>query len=138
MSRLEKHAWFNIGVFAVACALFALARPYVGVLPATGCFGLCGLWGFGPHVFYRKGKMGPSLDERESAIMRRAWQAGHGVFWLLFVSSFMLAWSFHRNGNVTVPAEYLPLMVFAAMILVVLVQSLAMLILCKTGLKNAE
>ncbi len=138
MSRLEKHAWFNLGVFAVACVLFALAYPHIGVLPAIGCFGLCGLWGLASFLFYPKGKMSAVLDEREKAITRRAWQAGHGIFWLLFVGSFMFAWHFHRGGNIAVSADILPAIVGGAFVLVVLVQSIAMLVLCRMGLRHAE
>ena len=138
MSRLEKHAWFNIGVLVVTCALFAVALPHIGLLAASGCLGLCGLWGLAPYLFYPKGKMGAALDERERAITRRAWTVGHAMFWLLFVGSFMLAWLLHRGGNVTVPADTLPLMVVAAWMLVVLVTSLAMLVLCQTGLRHAD
>jgi hypothetical protein len=137
MSRLEKHAWFNIGVVVVTCALFAVAAPYAGILPASASFGLCGLWGLAPYLFYPKGNMGAALDERERAITRRAWTTGHAMFWLLFVCAFMLTWFLHSGEDVTVPADTLPLMVIAGWMLVVLVTSLAMLVLCRTGLRHA-
>jgi len=133
MSRQEKHAWFNIGVFALAAVLFAIAVPHIGVLPATGCFGILGLWGFGP-AFYRKDRAGVNLDERELAIQRRAYTAGYSVFWVLFVAFIMFTWHRHRGGVITIPSDNLPLFVFGGMAVLIMTESITMLILSKRSI----
>jgi hypothetical protein len=129
MSRQERHAWFNLGVFALAGLVFALVAPHVGLLRATACFGLVGFCGLG-GLFYR----GSKLDERESKIRQTAGIWGHGVFWLLFVGGTMLTWGRHQGGTITIPADNLPLLVFGGVTVVVLVESIAMLVLCKRGI----
>ncbi|MFH0908213.1 MAG: hypothetical protein V1929_05585 [bacterium] len=138
MSRLEKHAWFNIAVFAAACVLFAIAYPRIGLLPATGCIGLCGLWGLTPRLFYPKGNLYAFLDEREQVIMRRSLQNGHAVFWALYFLSGMLAWTLHRGSDITIPADALIPLVVGSLIVVEVVRSISVLILSKTGLNHAE
>ena len=129
MSRQERHAWFNLGVLALAGSLFAFVAPHVGLLPATGCFGLVGFCGLGGR-FYRKSKM----DERELKIQRMAWAWAHGVFWLLFVGVTMITWWRHQGGTITLSANNLPpLLVGGGMITVILVESIAMLVLCRRG-----
>ena len=130
MSRQETHAWFNLGVLALAAALFALALPHIGAQRAIGYFGICGLWGLSP-LFYRKGKKIMALDERERAIQQQAFAAGYSVFWVLFVVSIMLFWGHHQGR--TVPADVLPLFLLGSFVVIELVRSITTLLLCKRG-----
>lgn len=131
MSRQEKNAWFNLGVFALAATLFAIAFPHIG-LRATGCLGILGLWGFGP-AFYRRGKAGVNLDEREQTIQRRAHMAGYSLFWVSFVVFIMFTWHHHRGGTITIQADNLPLFLIGGMAVLVMTESIAMLLLSKRG-----
>jgi hypothetical protein len=115
-----------------------LLYPHSGIQPATGTFGLLGLWGFARYLFYPKGKMSEILDEREMGIIRQAKATAFGVFWVFFIGSSMITWSLHSDGNITVPAYILPLIVLSAGILVVFVLSVTMLVLSRIGIKHAE
>jgi hypothetical protein len=138
MSRQEKHAWFNIGVLVVACLFFMLLYPRIGIHPATGAFGLLGFLGVAPFLFYPKNvKISKILDEREREIARRAKDAAFSIFWIFFISLFLLVTFLHSGDNITVPADFLPLVVLSAWMLVVLVQSIVMLVLSKKGLIHA-
>lgn len=137
MSRLEKHAWFNLGVFTVACMLAAIVHRFVDARVAVACFALCGLWGIGGFLFYPKGKWKEVLDERERAILRYSWMTGHGSFWGLFVAGIMITFGLNRGKILTIRADDLPLLVFGGMIAVTLVQSVAMLVLSRMRLKHA-
>jgi hypothetical protein len=138
VDRLEKHAWFNIGVIAVTCLVFSLAYSYIGIQAASSCFALLALLAAPPSLFYPKGKMSEILDERERGIARRAKATAFGVFWVIFISSFMLVWSLNFGSNITLPADFLPLVVLFAGILFILTYSITMLVLSRTGIKHAE
>ncbi|MFC1554312.1 hypothetical protein ACFL7D_06740 [candidate division KSB1 bacterium] len=133
MVRQEKHAWFNLAVLVTAAAVFLILIPLVGVKPALGAVGLCGLWGLGP-LFYRK-KQDESvvvIDERDQFIQRRAVIIAHAVFWVLFVLTCMLLWWMNKD-NGTISVEAFPMMAFGGFIIVTVVQSLATLIMYRTG-----
>src|ERR1035438_8509586 len=54
LAPLQKLAWFNLIVFAIAVALYLMAVPFFewrfhmtltrAALPSLGMFGVCGLW----------------------------------------------------------------------------------------------
>ena len=85
LASLQKLAWFNLIVFAIAVASYAIAVPLLAAhfhktlaaasLPSLGMFGLTGLWGFGSLICERR-----TLDERESLIKQRAMMAGFVLF----------------------------------------------------------
>lgn len=138
MSRQERHAWFDLGVFIIAATLFALAVPRVGISRATGYFGICGLWGLSP-LFYRKNKTIVALDkldERERIIQHRAWIIAYNVFWVLLVILIMLTWKRYQGG--TISADVLPLSLFGGFIVVVLVRDITTLVLCRRGTLHVQ
>ena len=85
-------------------------------------------------MFFQLSFLQFTLAARELKIQRTAWRCGHGVFWLLFVGVPMLIWGLHRGGTVTLPADNLPLLVAGGFIVVLLVQSIATLVLCRRGI----
>jgi dipeptide/tripeptide permease len=132
MSSLEKYAWFNIAVIVATGVLFGIVLHLAGFLPATGCFGLSGFFAMSYRIKREK------ADERERAILSRAVMVAHGIFWVVFVGASMLPWYLHRGGNVTVSSETFPVLVFMGWMLIVLVKSVSIVVLCKTGIRNAE
>ena len=69
MSRLQKFAWFNLGVIGFTVLVVLLLLPMgVGALGGLGFLGFSGL-----GALYFRQKPGQVLiDERDNLIMRRA------------------------------------------------------------------
>jgi hypothetical protein len=135
LAPLQKLAWFNLIVFAIAVVSYAIAVPLLASyfhktlaaasLPSLGMFGLCGLWGLGNLVCDCR-----KLDERELLINQRAMMAGVTLFWLVWVLSCMGIWAgllYIRHQNV-VPVTLLPGLVFAGWILYTVTQAIATLV----------
>lgn len=53
MSRLQKHAWFNLVVVTLSIIAFLVLLSLTALRPAVAAFGLMGLLGLG-HLFYRE------------------------------------------------------------------------------------
>lgn len=147
MSPLQKAAWFNLIVLGGTTVLYLAAVPLLAwtfdkpwstvAVPATGVFGLCGLWGL-DSLFFRPRRDGlPITDERDQAIQLRAWGAAMGTFWVLFVLAGVGSWAVMRYAlhmqQVTVPVELFPGIVLAAMIVIFPVQSVVILHVYRTG-----
>jgi hypothetical protein len=135
LAPLQKFAWYNLTVFAIAAAAYAIAVPVLAAhfhrtlaaaaLPSLGMFGLTGLWGFGSLICDRR-----KLDERESLINQKAMIAGMLLFWQVWVLSCVGGWaylSYVRHQDV-VPVTLLPILVFAGGIIYVVTQAIAILI----------
>ena len=129
LAPLQRLAWFNLIVFAVPAALYAITVPLLAwrfhrtlaeaSLPALGLFGICGLWGLGNRFLYdRKRHARVNLDEREALIYQRANTIGVALFWEVFVFLCMGVWAYlsYVRHQATLPIGFLPLLVFAGMI----------------------
>jgi hypothetical protein len=135
LAPLQKFAWYNLTVFAIAVAAYAIAVPVLAAhfhrtlaaaaLPSLGMFGLCGLWGFAQFICDRR-----KLDERESLINQRAIMAGVALFWLVFVFSCMGVWGvcFYIRHQAMVPVALLPALVWGGFIAYTVTQSVAILV----------
>jgi len=137
LAPLQKMARFNLIVFAAVVVLYLIAVPLLAwyfhrtlleaSVPALGLFGLCGLWGFGSFFLYdRKRGAKVKLDEREELINLRATTTGFAAAWGVFVALCMGVWVVrsyvvHRP---TLPIGFLPFLVFTAMIVQTVFQSL--------------
>jgi hypothetical protein len=78
----------------------------------------------------------PVTDERDQAIQLRAWRAAMGTFWVLFVLACVGSWAVMRAlhvQHVTVPVDFFPGIVLAAMIVIFPVQSVVILHAYRTG-----
>jgi len=141
LAPLQRLAWFNLIVFAATIVLYItcvlLLASYfhqtlvVAALPSLGMFGICGLWGFGNFFLYdRKRRVKVELDEREALIYQRANTIGIALFWVLFVFSCMGVWAYlsYVLHQATLPIGFLPLLVFAGMIVWQVTQSIAILV----------
>ena len=141
LAPLQRLAWFNLIVFAVAVALYFMALSFftwhfhrtlaVAALPALGMFGVCGLWGLGNYFLHdRKRRARVNLDEREALIYQRANTIGVALFWLFFVVLCMGVWAYlsYVRHQATIPVGFLPLRVFVGMIVWQVTQSIASLV----------
>ncbi len=87
---------------------------------------MCGLWGLGV-VFLRGQWRGKTVwDEREQLIWQRSLFAAHITWWGVFVIACMTPWAV-LGSKATIPVDVLPNYVFAGMVWIVVVQSLAIL-----------
>jgi hypothetical protein len=141
LAPLQRLAWFNLIIFAVAVALYFMALSFFtwhfhrtlaeASLPALGLFGICGLWGFGNHFLYdRRRRARVNLDEREALIYQRANTIGVVLFWEVFVFLCMGVWAYlsYVRHQATIPVGFLPFLVFAGMIVWQVTQSIAILV----------
>ena len=127
MSPQQKHAWFNLAVFASALAAYLSLIPLIGVSRAFGAFGICGVWGLGVF-FYRKKRAHLVVDERDEQIGRRSVLVAYAAFWLFFVATCMITWGvLHWRGQNSISIYVLPNLVFGGMFVVVVTQSVATL-----------
>ncbi len=134
MNRHQKIAWFVLIVEAIALTLslaaFGLAH-FVFSLPtnrAAGGFGFIGIMGFSAlaPLLFKKDMDKVKLDERDLLIKRKAMLVAYGIFWPLFVLGAMIPW-FIIGPKGTITVNYLPWMIFGAMFVVMLVQSIVIL-----------
>ena len=141
LAPLQRYAWFNLIVFAIAVALYLMAVPFFewrfhitltrAALPSLGVFGVCGLWGLGNYFLkdhQRRARV--NLDEREALIWQRAGIIGMALFWVLFVFVCMGVWAYlsYVRHQATVPIGSLPLLVSAGGIVSWVTQSISILV----------
>jgi hypothetical protein len=140
LAPLQRLAWFNLIVFAVAVALYLMDVPFfaghfhrtlaAAAQPALGLFGLCGIWGFGSFFLYdRKRRAKVKLDEREELINLQAAAVGLAAFWLVFVALCMGVWAVltYVRHQATLPVGFLPFLVIAGLVVQTVFQSFAIL-----------
>jgi hypothetical protein len=126
MSALQKFAWFNLAVIAWTIVVILALLPLMGT-KALGGFGFLGLLGFG--YFFVRPKPGKVLiDERDELIRRKSIALAYRVFWSLFVvvAGILSARIYGQNG--AVPVSVVQVSVFAALMLVMAVMSIAILV----------
>jgi hypothetical protein len=138
LAPLQRYAWFNLIVFAIAVALYLMAVPFFewrfhitltrAALPSLGVFGVCGLWGFGNYFLYDRQRHRRNLDEREALIWQRAGAIGMVLFGELFVFVCMGVWAYlYVRHQATVPIGFLPFLVLAGSVVLWVTQSIAIL-----------
>ena len=75
---------------------------------------------------------GPDMDERDLKIHRTARFSSFGVFWLFYISGIMGTWgwaNYMGYSSISVDVSILPLFVFGAFILMIVVDSITNIIL---------
>lgn len=118
MTPFEKHAWFNLIVFAAAfgltAALWAVTVGYIRITPLA----LLGLWALGP-IFYLHQSL---IDERTRAIQRHATQLTIWAYWVVFVGAGVLAWVL-LHAHKAIPPQLIPAMILGGLVLFVLIHA---------------
>jgi len=135
LAPLERWAWFNLIVFAIAVALYLMAVPFfayhfhrtltAAALPSLGMFGVLGLLGIGDHICDRR-----KLDEREALINQRAMMLGMQIFWLVIGLSCMGVWAVLSFGyqQTSVSVGFLPFLFVLGYIVFMVALSIAILV----------
>jgi hypothetical protein len=84
---------------------------------------------------------GPDMDERDLAIKRKARWCGFGAFWFVFVFGLLGVWgwnSYQGQQTMAIDIGLLPILVFGAFILVLIVDSIVTVILYREGAIDGE
>jgi len=79
---------------------------------------------------------GPDMDERDLVIHRKARWCGFGIFWVFYVFGFMGTWGwamYMDHRSISVDISVLPLFVFGAFILILVVDSITRVVLYRSG-----
>jgi hypothetical protein len=142
MNKLQKAAWYQLAVIAIVLSTTAaiitilsckdgkvIVQPdNYGVL---GCLGFVGL----ANIIFRPKKGKVEFDERDASIQKRALLLAYTTFWTVFIFGSMITWAIiGPKGHISV--NVLPIMVGGAGILVITVQSIAILVQYGWGVKE--
>src|SRR5262245_4404170 len=136
MSALQKFAWFNLSVIALALVVVIALLPFLGK-GALGGFGFLGLIGFGP-LFFRRRPGRVLIDERDTLIQQRSWILAYALFWVVFVVAAVLLSPLVYGAEGAVPVWVIQSSVFCGFMLVYALVSLAILVQYAGGPRDAE
>jgi hypothetical protein len=128
MVAAQKHAVFNLIVASLALLGFVVLTPHFGVARAQGAFALLAFTGLGPLFYRRRGKRAVS-DERDQMIFLRATQISFAVFWLLFVSGVLAAYTVLKDHEQSFSIDLLPLVLWLGWIVLLVCHAAAILTL---------
>ncbi len=133
MNRLQKIASYNLIVIAIVLIIVVLVVGLIyhskGSQEARGAIGLAGLLGLVglSGVLFRKKRGETDFDERDQLILRKSTAVAYSVFWVAWIAASMTIWAVLRRRG-TVRVDILPIMVLIGGLVVVTVQSVAILI----------
>ena len=135
----EKQAWFVLIVATVTLGLWLVVVAVFGYHEATfGIFGLGGFSGFAPLIGHRERKAGMVImDERDKQIAQSAQRLAFCVFWgvfmLMAMGPFVILGPF---ATLTLRTTTICFIVFPAMMVVFLAQSLIVVVLYRRGCRG--
>ncbi len=132
----EQRAWFVLIVMVLTLVLYGGAVALIGFQPAAlAAFGFAGLAGGANLIGRREQKQGLEIsDERDREISRQAVLVGFSIFWLVFIAAALLPlFILGAETPLSLQAGTLPAVVFPAVVLVYLVQSLTTIVLYRRG-----
>ena len=135
MSKLQKAAWFNLGMITVCmiismtCFFFLTSRNAKGIDYIIICFVVACITAPVFYVLYRKNSYEASFDEREKTINKRAFSlAAMGL--TIFLGCSCIIPYFVLGGQNVIKVYYLPLIFFCSLFAAQFVHSMAILIQC--------
>ncbi|HNY27182.1 MAG TPA: DUF2178 domain-containing protein [Candidatus Sumerlaeota bacterium] len=132
----EQRAWFVLIVMILTLVLYGGTVALIGFQPAAlAAFGFTGLAGGAPLIGRRDEKRGLVVsDERDREISRQAVLVSFSIFWLVFIAAALLPmFILGTETSLNLQAGTLPAVVFPAVVLVYLVQSLTTIVLYRRG-----
>jgi hypothetical protein len=135
MSKLQKAAWFNLGMCTVCilisapCIYFLASRNAEGIDYLLICFIVACLTSPIAYIIYKKKGFEAGFDEREKMIYRRAFSiAVLGL--IVFLACVCIVPFFALGGQSVIKVHYLPLIFFSTLFAAQFVHSTAILIQC--------
>jgi hypothetical protein len=154
MPSLYKEGVFWLVLLAVTIIIYVALAVFIGPLTATAAFGLLGIAGLQPLLYWRRRTKGDSpifadtkigtvpsqavlWDERDTKIAHTALIAGYSIFWLAFTLGIMGIWgSYYLRGCETISVHVLPGIVFGGTL--VFFTTRAITIVVQYRLQNAD
>jgi hypothetical protein len=131
MSPLQKDAVFGITISIIATGLFVTLLVVKNFQVAYAAFGVLGIYGLTPWLFFRKSGKKLLLDERDKEINARGTSIGFWTFWFLFtIVSVITALV---GGEKNIPASSLAYAVMVGMIIMIITKSITVLSLYRQG-----
>ena len=135
MSKLQKSAWFNLGMCTVCisisalCVYFLASRNAKGVDYLLVCFIVACLTAPITYIAYKKKGIESGFDERERMIYRRAFSIAV-IGLIVFLACVCVVPFFALGGQSLIKVYYLPLIFFSSLFAAQFVHSTAILIQC--------
>ena len=133
MSKLQKAAWFNLGMMTV-CMIIAIpfvfhlaARNVKGVIYILVCLIIPCITTPAFYIFYRKKSYEAGFDEREKIINRRSFIISAYAL-AVFLGGVCFIPFFVLGGQNVIKVYYLPLIFFSALFAAQFVHSMAIII----------
>jgi len=136
MTRMQKFAWFNLGVIVLTLLVVFSLLPVIGYR-AMGGLGFLGFIGFGP-LFFRKTAGQIVADERDLQIQWRAWIFAYALYWVIFVLVAVVLSAAVYGEDGAVPVPVVRMSVAWAFMLVYALASIAILVQYAGGARNVE
>jgi len=143
MSKLQKSAWFNLGmvtlcmIIAMPCFFFLTKRNAKGVDYMLICFIVACITVPVTYILYRKKSYEADFDEREKMINRRAFSfAVMGL--TVFLACVCIIPFFALGGQNVIKVYYLPLIFLSTLFAAQFVHSMAILIQCSMEEENGQ
>jgi hypothetical protein len=128
MPTLYKEGVYWLVLLAVTAASYVALMVFLGPIPATGAFGLLGLSGLQPLLYYKRSQT-VVWDERDTQIAHRAVIAGYSIFWLAFTLGIMGLWgSYFYSGRETISVNVLPFLVMGGFLVFMTARAVAIVI----------
>jgi len=133
MTELRKYARFQLMVVGLtALAVTAVFLATGNAMASLSGFAVMALLGVRAMTF-RGRRQGPVQDERDEAILRRAYAVGYTALWLFLVAwGVVVSLAFSDEGGV--PLVYVAPVVMLGWWLMTLVRSITILMLDSRGL----
>ena len=127
MVAQQRYAAFNLLIAIAALAIFLALIPRCGPVKAQAAFGLLGFTGLTP-LLMRKRKGQVVADERDQTISRVAIQISFAILWVFFIAGGWGVYYVYRHHD-AIPASLLPLGMWLAWVLLLLIHSATTLLL---------
>ena len=134
MHPQQKESVSVLAVFCAVSAVFAVASKFFPVHVALSVFGLTGVVGLSPLIFYRKRAGRVLMDERDKQISSIAGHVAGGCLWVSIVAASMIL--LVRNGfsgDVCMPVIWLSYAVVAGTMMICAARSITILVLYRRG-----
>jgi hypothetical protein len=132
MSNQEKWAWWTLATVFATIAAYVIFLKLVSSGPASmSVFALLALTAV-PSASRRRWKKNAAFDERERLIAEKSLLAGFGSLWIVLVAAYLvLGFANHWEGRLTIPFWALTGFLMGALMVVIGVEALTTLILCR-------